>query len=66
VEHEDGYVARMVVIGSDEEGAERLAIWCGNEQLFIIGDGELRRPGYVCSSVGGEGTGVYDFTTMVS
>jgi len=66
VEHEDRYIARMLLVGSDEEGAQRLAIGCGDEQLLIVGYGELGRSGDVGAGVRREGTGIYDFTAKVS
>jgi len=66
MEHENRHVARVLLVGSDEECTQRLAVWRWNKQLFIVGNGELRGSGYVRSSIWWEGAWVYDFAGAVS
>jgi hypothetical protein len=56
----------MVFVCADEEGTERLAVGRRDEQLFVVTETELGRPGYVGSGVWGEASGVDEFTANVS
>jgi hypothetical protein len=41
MKHKHSDVARMLFVCPYEEGAQRLSIWCGDEELLEIGDAEL-------------------------
>lgn len=66
MKHQNGHIACVLLVGSDEEGAERLAVRRRNEEFFEVGDTELRWPWHVGTSVRGKAPGIYDLTVAVS
>lgn len=64
VEHEHRHVARMLLVGADEEGAERLAVGRGDEEFLKVGDAKLRRAWHVGARIGREAARVDDFVLL--
>jgi hypothetical protein len=53
MEHQDRHVSRLALIaGSEKEGAERLAIRSGYQELFIVVEAKLARPEYLLTGTG--------------
>jgi hypothetical protein len=66
MEHQHCDIARVLLVRSDEECAERLAVGCRNEELLEVGYAELRRPWDVGTSVGREVPWIDNLTKCVS
>lgn len=66
VEHEDGDIAGALLVCADQEGAERLAVGGGDEQLLGIGDAKLGGAGHVGTRIGREASRVDDLAATVN
>ncbi len=66
VKHKDRYIARMLFVGPDEEGAERLSVWSWDEQLFEVRDAKLQGSWDIGASIGWEASGIDDFAALIS
>lgn len=66
VEHEDGHVAGVLLVGPKIEGAKGLAVRSWDEQLFVISEAKLIRSRNVGSSIRWKRSGVNELTDHIS